>query len=328
MKQKLLVIELWAMGDLVVATPFLRVAAEKFDVALLAKPMARELQTRLWPGIEVIPFDFPWTAFRRKYDPTRWPWRELAGLVADLRLRRFDIVASGRWDPRDHFLSRLSAAPRRVGFPRLGSGLFLTESLSPPPEESHRYENWRVVGRQLGMELPARERAIPVVPRGGSVVIHSGAAQAARVWPLERFKFLAEKLRRDGYVAVLICDPGQREWWTNQGEEVRTPGTIGEFLQILDGAGLFVGNDSGPGHLAGVLGIPTFTLFGNQYAGRFAPLSPQAEWIEGAECEFKPCYDECPFAQPECLWAIRENEAWLRLKAFAAKHLTPLATSA
>ena len=60
MKPKLLTVELWAIGDLVLATPFLRAAARLFEVTLLAGPVAAELQPRLWPGVEVIPFQFPW----------------------------------------------------------------------------------------------------------------------------------------------------------------------------------------------------------------------------------------------------------------------------
>jgi len=321
MKLKLLAIEHWALGDLVVATPFLRVASQQFHVTLLAKPIAAEMQPRLWPEVEVIPCEIPWTRFRGKYDLTRWPWRDLKALVAKLRDRRFDIGVAARWDPRDHFLLRMSRVRRRVGFPRLCSGLFLTDKLRLPPSDAHRYENWRLLGHHLGMELPSLKEVVPTAPGGGTLVIHSGAAQPTRVWPLERFKFLADQSRSEGYAVEIICDAPQRDWWIGHGERVRTPGTIQEFMAILDDAGLFVGNDSGPGHLAGILGVPTFTLFGNQFPNRFVPLDGPAEWIEGGECVYKPCYDTCRFARPECLLAIRKEEAWRRLKTFAAKHL-------
>jgi heptosyltransferase-2 len=70
-KPRLLVVELWGMGDLVLATPFLKAAVGPFEVTLLAKPNALELQPRLWPGARVIPFVFPWTAFKKKYDLIR-----------------------------------------------------------------------------------------------------------------------------------------------------------------------------------------------------------------------------------------------------------------
>ena len=65
MKPKLLIIELWGLGDLAIATPFLRAASDQYTVTLLAKPYAQDLQARLWPGVEVLPFVAPWTASSR-----------------------------------------------------------------------------------------------------------------------------------------------------------------------------------------------------------------------------------------------------------------------
>lgn len=77
MKTKLLVVELWGLGDLAIGTPFLRAASEKFAVTLLAKPYAQDLQTRFWPTVNVVPFVAPWTAFLHKYRLVAWPWRQM-----------------------------------------------------------------------------------------------------------------------------------------------------------------------------------------------------------------------------------------------------------
>ena len=321
MKVKLLVVELWGMGDLVLSTPFLRASARQFDLTLLARPIALELQPRLWPGVDVMPFNFPWTAFKEKYNLFRWPWRDLASLVRQLRSRRFDLTVSARWDPRDHFLLALTGATRRVGFPKLGSGIFLSERLLLPSPDAHRYENWRVLGRHLGIELPQKNQFPAPVREPGTVLIHSGAAQRARVWPLERFQFLAAQLRQNQCTVQVICDPAQRDWWISRGESVVAPASISELIAVIDRAGLFVGNDSGPGHLAAIMGVPTFTLFGNQFPSLFAPLHPAAEWMEGSPCPYKPCYDACRFATPECLWSISGFDAWAKLKPLAEKHL-------
>jgi ADP-heptose:LPS heptosyltransferase len=321
MKPKLLVVELWGMGDLVLATPFLRAAAGTFDLTLLAKPMAQELQPRLWPGVEVVPFTFPWTAFRGKYNLTRWPWSELASLARQLRSRRFDIAVSARWDPRNDALLGLTGARRRVGFPRLRSGLFLTECLTPPSPGAHRYENWRVLARHLGFELPEKNKLASPSRSAQIVLIHTGAAQPARIWPLERFQILAAQLRQARYSVQIVCDSAQREWWSSRSEDVRVPESLAELMALIDGAGLFVGNDSGPGHLAAIMGVPTFTLFGNQYPSVFSPLHPASQWVEGSPCPYKPCYDSCRFATPECLWSISAPDAWAKLKYFAEQHL-------
>jgi len=323
LKPKLLIVELWGLGDLAIATPFLRAAAEKFDVTLLAKPFARELQPRLWPDLRVETFIAPWTAFKHKYHVWRWPFLEMGRLRRRLAKARFDFGLSARWDPRDHLLLKTFGARNRLGFPRLGSRIFLTQPLARPHPEAHRYESWRVLARELGLALPPREKIlIPAAHDGGTVLIHTGAGQPIRVWPLENYQKLASRLRRTNFRVQIACDPDQREWWLHCSErEVATPRNVTELLALVDRAGAFIGNDSGPGHLAAMCGVPTFTLFGPQLPEWFAPLHPASEWMEGKACPYKPCSDYCRFATPFCLWNLREEEVFGRVGKFLAAHL-------
>jgi heptosyltransferase-2 len=323
LKPKLLIVELWGLGDLVIATPFLQVASERFDVTLLAKPFALDLQPRLWPAVYVKTFVAPWTAFKNKYHFWRWPLPEIIRLRHELAGEKFDFGLSARWDPRDHLLLKLIGAKNRIGFPRLRSGNFLTRSLARPEPQSHRYEFWRSLGRALKMELPPRENIlIPAVQNREMILIHSGAGQSVRVWPLEHYKNLASYLRQKKIPAQIVCDPDQREWWLRAGETtVATPKTVAELISLIDRAAAFIGNDSGPGHLAAFLGVATFTLFGPQLPEWFAPLHPRAEWTEGKGCPYKPCSDYCRFATPFCLWDIGEEEVFDRVKQFLAGQL-------
>src|SRR5688572_5680786 len=70
----MLVLELWGLGDLALAMPFLRAASSRARVSLLAKPHAAPLLARFAPAVELIPFVAPWTAFTGKYRLHRWPW--------------------------------------------------------------------------------------------------------------------------------------------------------------------------------------------------------------------------------------------------------------
>jgi heptosyltransferase-2 len=322
-KPKLLVVELWGVGDLAIATPFLRAAAEHFEVTLLAKPSARELQPYLWPAVRVEAFVAPWTVFRGKYHLWRWPWRALFNLRRKLRAEKFDFAVSARWDPRDQVLLKFLGAKTRLGFPRLGGGIFLTGSLKAPEPSAHRYEFWRVAGKFLGLELPVRERlALPVRPAGGLVLVHSGAGQAARVWPLENYRDLVRRLREDGRTVQVVCDADQRSRWFQLDEpQVATPRSLTELFWLLGQTGVFLGNDSGPGHLAAISGVPTFTFFGASLPEWFAPLHPQAEWLEDKSCPYKPCKDYCRFPAPHCLERITVETAWPRVRAFVQSHL-------
>ncbi len=328
MKRKLLVIELWGVGDLAIATPFLRKACEQFDVTLLAKPYALDLQERFWPSLKVVTFNAPWTSFDRKYHLLSWPWAGMISLWKKLYLEKFDVALSARWsagggDPREHLLLQISGAKKRLGFPRTGSQLFLTHPLLPPDPREHRYEYWRVIAQALNLDLEPRDRIQFSPPQTGrTVFIHTGAGQPVRVWPLERYRSITLRLRARNYKVRVVCNPEQRDWWVQAGEkEVATPRTIAELLDLMADAGVFIGNDSGPGHLAAFLSIPTFTFFGPQVPEWFLPLHPAAEWLEGKACPYKPCSDYCRFPSPHCLGDVAEPEVWPRIERFVMKHL-------
>lgn len=325
MKPKLLVVELWGLGDLVIATPFLEAASERFDVTLVAKPYAQDLQARFWKKVRVKSFVAPWTAFKHKYRLMSWPWRRLIRLRKVLAAEHFDYGLSARWDPRDHLLLLIVRARARMGFPRLGSQRLLSNPLQRPPPEAHRYENWRVLAQALGFELPARERlALTVARPDGEVLVHTGAGQPVRVWPLDRYRGLVSALRKRGYRVQVACDPDQQKWWQAAGENhAATPRTVTELLALVDRAGAFIGNDSGPGHLAAFSGVPTFTLFGPQLPDWFAPLHPKAEWLEGKACPFKPCSDYCRFSVPCCMANSQLEEVLDRVDTFLGRFLSP-----
>jgi len=243
-------------------------------------------------------------------------------LRRQLRASSFDCAVSGRWDPRDHFLLQTFGARERLGFPRWHSGRYLTRSLLRPDPLAHRIEYWRVVGAALGLVLPPGPEFFPTPAQLPPVIlIHTGSRLPLRVWPLKNFRELARRLRQSNYSVHIACDSDQLDWWRGQGEHALCLRTVPELLAGLEQAGLFIGNDSGPGHLAAAFGRPTFTLFGPQLHEWFAPLHPAAEWIEGKACPYKPCSDYCRYPEPFCLWQISVEEIWPRVKRFAEKHL-------
>ena len=321
MKPKLLVVELWGLGDLLIATPFLQAASQNYAVTLLAKPYAADLQKRFWQGVSVIPFVAPWTAFRHKYRLWAWPWGKMFRLRNELAAQRFDFGLSARWDPRDHLVLWLARAKTRLGFSRVGSGISLDRSLARPDPQAHRYEHWRVMAQGLGLEVPAREAlALAQLRHGREVLVHAGAGQPVRVWPLERYQKLVARLRQRNYRVQVACDPDQQDWWVAAGEKgLVAPRSVAELFTLVDRAGAFIGNDSGPGHLAAFCGVATFTLFGPQMPEWFAPLHPGSEWLEGKACPYKPCSDYCRFPVPYCMVNSSEEEVWGMVEPFLVR---------
>ncbi len=318
---KLLVVELWGVGDQAMATPFLQEASRRYRVWLLGKPYAADLRPRFWPQVEVIPWTAPWTVLRGKYRLHRWPWGEIARVGMRLRRERFDFGVSGRWDPRDHFLMFLAGVRHRIGFRRAGSQLWLTRALEPPDPRAHRYDLWRAAGRPLEIDLPERsQRKAPPATGRALGVVHTGAAQPVRVWPLERYRALVDRLRQRGWTVQVLCDSGQLNEWRQQGEPAAVaPGSVSDLLDWMDRAAWFVGNDSGAGHLAAMAGVRTFTIFGPQVPAGFTPLHPEAEYIEGKPCPAKPCFDLCQYAEPRCLLGVSFEEVWGRLEPWLGR---------
>jgi ADP-heptose:LPS heptosyltransferase len=317
------------MGDLVIATPFLQAAALKFDVTLLAKPYAKDLKARFWNNVEVIPFVAPWTAFTHKYRLLTWQWSQMLRIRNRLARERFDFGLSARWDPRDHLLLLLARSRARLGFPRTRSQIFLTHPLPRPDPRSHRYENWRVMAQELGVALPSREKfGLQQFRPEGAVLVHTGAGQTVRVWPLERYREIVLRLRQRNFRVHVACDPDQRKWWLQSGEsEIITPQTVADLLALMDKSGAFIGNDSGPGHLAAFCGVPTFTIFGPQLPEWFAPLHPASEWVTGKACPYKPCSDYCRFDRPCCILNSTVDEVWERVDAFVTRTMLARAVS-
>ncbi len=285
--------ELWGLGDLALAMPFLQTAARHTQVTLLAKAYAAPLLKRFAPEVELIEFDAPWTVFKGKYRLNRWPWQEMRQILLQLKDRRFSAAVSARPDPREHLFLRLTRADQVIGFPRAGSGLLLSHAL-PPPLNLHRTAYWGKHAHRFGWEV----KPLPLRPPSGRhIVIHIGAAQPTRRWPTERFATIANQLTAAG-------------WQVTQIDE--TQGSLDALIEKLATADHFIGNDSGPGHIAALLGVPTFTI-GPQLPEVFATQHPKGTWINGAPCKYKPCRDYCRYSTPHCLMEINTDAVWKRL---------------
>lgn len=321
MKPKLLVVQLWGMGDLAITAPFLNVASNKYDITLLAKPHAVALKKQFWPTLETVLFNAPWTKFHGKYNILRWPWRHLGYIILSLRKQKFDYAVSGRLDPRDHLLMWVIGAKKRVGFPHLGSNLFLTTNLHQKHTLQHRYDDWRQLGEAIDVSLPLmQELTFLSHANQKRVLIHTGAAQPTRVYPLEHYQEIACRLSEKNIPVQIVCDHNQVEFWQNYSIwQVIVPTNLDSFFELLSNSCLFIGNDSGPGHLAAIAGVPTFTIFGPQRHDWFRPIHPFSDYVAGKDCPYKPCFDYCRFDKPKCIHEIDVEYVWHRIEQFVNK---------
>jgi len=112
-------------------------------------------------------------------------------------------------------------------------------------------------------------------------VIHPLAATADKTWPAERFAEAARHLEKSLELEpVFVGGPGEdlsafRAWRTVAGAPLE------EIKSLIAGASLFLGNDSGPAHMAAAFGIPVVVIFGPSDPVVWAPWRTTAEVITG-----------------------------------------------
>ena len=332
-KPKLLICELWGLGDLVLATTLISAAAESFEVHLLAKPHARELLQPTFPHVIFHDFVAPWTVHRGKYHLWRWPWRVLLSLLWRLRGEHYSAAASVRHDPRDHLLMWLAGVQRRLGFPTKGSGKFLTDSL-PPERDRHRVESWRAIASAL--QIPGSADAAPLLdPQRYAtermdqllapplVCLHAGAAAAVRRWPEAYFEATVRNLReRFDFRLLLIPDhDGFGRSLAPLADVVLEAPALRELVDVLARADLLLCNDSGPMHIAAACGTPTIPFWGPGHFSVFRPWGDSHQPAVRDICSYRPCFDYCRFQEPYCLTSLTPEEVWPEVSGQAERIL-------
>jgi hypothetical protein len=129
-------------------------------------------------------------------------------------------------------------------------------------------------------------------PEGRAVLVHPGSGARRKCWPAERFAALIERLRSEDRPVRIIMGEVELETWPREEvariagvTEVVRPATYVELLDELMKAGVYVGNDSGPSHLAGMIGLPTVALFGPSNAQHWRPMGPAVRVIAAPSLE-------------------------------------------
>lgn len=131
-------------------------------------------------------------------------------------------------------------------------------------------------------EIPRASLFAPANPRGNPLaVIHAVASAPDKAWRADGFLAVAAHLEKAGLEVLFLGAPGEdlsafRRFETVQPKQLRD--TIG----LLQQATLFVGNDSGPAHMAAACGLPVCVLFGPSQSQTWYPWKTRHVLIDGA----------------------------------------------
>jgi lipopolysaccharide heptosyltransferase II len=292
------------LGDLLFATPALRVLRTAFPDAHLACMVGSwgkaVLETN--PHLdEIMTCEFP--AFSRKPQTSLLdPYRVLAQWATALKPRRFDLAIVLRFD---HWwgalLAYLAGIPRRLGHAISECQPFLTQAVpyrSGQHEVKQNLELVQQVMRDNGRQLPnpslQLEFTVPVGDQDSVAAwlasrsvgseecllgIHPGAGAPVKLWRAEAFAEVADALIERWRCRVVITGGPQEidlAWSVYahmRADAIVAAGdtTLGQLAALFRRCRLVIGPDCGPLHLAVAMDTPSIHLYGPVDRRKFGP---------------------------------------------------------
>ena len=108
--------------------------------------------------------------------------------------------------------------------------------------------------------------------------IHPGGGWQYKLWPIERFAALGDLLSRNCGAKVLVfAGPDETSLQDHIAELMKSPPVLvkdvglRELAALIQRCALYIGNDTGPMHIAAAVGTRVVAIFGSTSARRSGP---------------------------------------------------------
>lgn len=218
------------------------------------------------------------TAGKKEFDRSyRRPWQLLRWILRVRRLRPDACLIAFDQGSAVHLVAKLSGAKVRIGgnLENIKVAGSVTTDVPMPADTRASSWNWET-GRALvraldrGEDWPERPREpdlrhlLPAVPTPRTsrrvVVVHPGASRKMNQWGVPHFAAVASLLAGDFEVRWIAHGPAPAE--APPGTQLARVGTLAELAATVADADLFLGNNSGPMHVANALGRPVVVVNG------------------------------------------------------------------
>jgi ADP-heptose:LPS heptosyltransferase len=263
--------------------------------------------------------------------------------------RRFDLAILPRWDEDDYhgrFLTYFSGAPWRVGYservnPRKaqsnsGFDKLLTQAVNDNTVRHEVVYNLGIIS-SLGGKIQRddlelwlgtedklfAEQALKDRGVGSNrflIAFGPGASDPRRRWPLNRFTELGAYLKHKYDARILIIGGPEEEFL---GRELHTAlgnvvinmvgkTTLRQTAALLAHCHLYVGNDSGPKHMAAAMGVAAVEVSSHPASGlpqscnspvRFGPWGIPCRVLQPLRPR-APCDDGCKAEDAHCILEV------------------------
>lgn len=326
-----MVLSLSPLGDTLFATPAIRALGENFPKAriliLANPPAARVLKSNPY-GMEVVVSRDQWEFFRN---------------LAGVRKAKYDLALGlsqlGSLFTRfcgARYSFDFNNAGKRVDLPVIQMCFEIIQNAGCIPGSSqtefwlHPWEETAAIKTISGFLASMKHSGAPLV------AVHSGGHYFIRKrWPLDNFIKLAQYIQAKTKFRVVLIG-GREDIENSLTIQKAVPDVINavgrfklaETAILLKKCRLYLGNDSGPLHLAAAVGTPTLGLFGPTAPGQFYPYHPPFHTYIHKMFSCSPCYkfggslwQQIPkCSRAYCMEAITPEEVFEKFSVFSGQY--------
>ncbi|HEY6334060.1 MAG TPA: glycosyltransferase family 9 protein [Blastocatellia bacterium] len=242
------------------------------------------------------------------------------GLIREVRRSHFDIAFNMHGGTTGTIIASLSGTSYTAGYAGFRYSRLLSQRAPDPDvvlgkKQIHSVEQQLALLSWTGVPWPSStELSLPVsasaresvsaqlrsagmesIDSATYAIISPSASIPSKRWPAANFAMIAEHLYDFWRIkSVVIAATGEEE--TAQGVAIASNGnaqvvgslSLSELVALIARAKLFVGNDSGPMHIAGAMKIPLVAIFGSSNPDVWRPWTQGACKVCGAGQVFSP----------------------------------------
>lgn len=261
--KNVVVLRLSALGDVIHTIPAVVSMREHAHLTWVVEAPYREL-VELVAGVETIPVRL------KKWGKSPFEHRRAVRDAYRALRGGFEEAIDFQGLIKSATLMRISGAPVRYGFAheaiREKQATWFANRHVAVDTTQH------VVDQNLELARAASPNGAPLraawstFPRNNNldeyrnaVVLLPGAGKASKLWPVERFRELAQRI---GPSALAVWGPGEKELAEQIGARIAPPTNLRELAFLLQHARAVIGADTGPLHLADALGTKVIGMYG------------------------------------------------------------------
>lgn len=331
--KQFLFIETFLLGDLLYLGALIsavRAQLPDAQIELLTSNATRGFPFFERLNVVVHHFDFPWSRIGWHLHP----FRLLQALAAFKRQfgRQFRdyMVLDPRGDLR-HALTAWLLQPRRFIQYRSGAGWRdALRGASPRHIFISRQEFIRQIADECGL-LPETLLPWPWLKdlhqnssnkMDHTVLLAPESSFAFKYWKSDRWKQLANQLRRNGFRTTLVVHRGDAvsHIASDDFDEVWR-GSLSDLGELLAGSVAVIAVDSFVGHLAAAISVPVVSLFGPQLPDRWRPWGEQTAVVMAPGYSCRPCgYKHCAHPRHNCMDAIQVEQVMQAFNGLIVGH--------